>query len=55
MRFAYVIQNRNARACVVLVALAITLILIVAVFLLSGRSQKPFEMDDLCGLYGLLD
>jgi len=52
MRFAYVIQNRKARAWVVLTTLAIMLILIVAVFLLSGRSPKPFEMDDL---YGLLD
>jgi uncharacterized SAM-binding protein YcdF (DUF218 family) len=52
MRFAYVIQSRKVRAWVVLIALAIMLILIVAVFLLSGRSQKPFEMDDL---YSLLD
>ena len=52
MRAAHGIQNRKARTWVVLVALAIMLILIVAVFLLSGRSPKPFEMDDL---YGLLD
>ena len=52
MHFAHVIQNRKARAWVVLIALAIMVILIVAVFLLSGRSPKPFEMDDL---YGLLD
>jgi hypothetical protein len=52
MRVAHVIQNRKARAWVVLTALAITLILIVAVFLLSGRSPKPFVMDEL---YGLLD
>jgi len=52
MRFAYVIQNRRARAWVVLTALAIMLVLIAAVFLLSGRSPEPFEMDDL---YGQLD
>ena len=52
MRVAHLIQNRKARTWVVLVALAIMLILIVAVFLLSCRSPKPFEMDDL---YGLLD
>ena len=52
MRVAHVIQNRKARTWVVLVALAIMLILIVAVFLLSSRSPKPFEIDDL---YGLLD
>jgi hypothetical protein len=52
MRFAYVIQSRKVRAWVVLIALAIMMILIGAVFLESRRSPKPFEMDDL---YGLLD
>jgi uncharacterized SAM-binding protein YcdF (DUF218 family) len=52
MGFAHVIQSRKVRAWVVLIALAILVILIAAVFLLSGRSQKPFEMDDL---YGVLD
>jgi uncharacterized integral membrane protein len=52
MRLSNVNRNRKARAWVVLIALAIMLTLIVAVFLLSGRSPKPFEMDDL---YGLLD
>ena len=52
MHFAHVIQSRKGRTWVVLIALAIMGILIVAVFLLSGRSPKPFEMDDL---YGLLD
>jgi hypothetical protein len=52
MRFAYVVQSRRVRAWVVLIALAIMVILIAAVFLQSRRSPKPFEMDDL---YGLLD
>ena len=52
MHFAHVIQSRKGRAWVVLIALAILVILIAAVFLLSGRSPKPFEMDEL---YGLLD
>jgi uncharacterized integral membrane protein len=51
MRFAHVIQSRKGRAWALLVALAIVVILI-AIFLLSGRSPKPFEMDDL---YGVLD
>lgn len=52
MRFSYAIQSRRVRVWVVLVALAIVVILLVAVFLQSRRSPKPFEMDDL---YGLLD
>ena len=52
MHFAHVIQSRKVRAWVVLIALAIMVILIGAVFLQSRRSPKPFEMDDL---YGLLD
>ena len=52
MRFAYVIQSRKTRAWVALIALALVVILIATVLLLSGRSPKPFEMDDL---YGLLD
>jgi disulfide bond formation protein DsbB len=52
MHFASVIQSRKGQAWVVLIALAIIGILIAAVVLLSGRSLKPCEMDDL---YGLLD
>jgi disulfide bond formation protein DsbB len=52
MQLAQVIQSRKARPWVVLIALAILVILIVAVFFQSRRSPKPFEMDDL---YGLLD
>jgi hypothetical protein len=52
MHFAHVIQSRKVRASVVLIALAILVILIAAVFLQSRRSPKPIEMDDL---YGLLD
>jgi hypothetical protein len=52
MQLAQVIQSRKVRAWVVLIALAILVILIVAVFLQSRRSPKPFQMDDL---YGLLD
>jgi len=52
MRFAYVIHSREVRAWVVLIALAIMVILIAAVFLQSRRSPQPFEMDHL---YGLLD
>jgi hypothetical protein len=52
MHFAHVIQSRRVRACVVLVAVAILVILIAAVLLQPRRSPKPFEMDDL---YGLLD
>jgi hypothetical protein len=52
MRSAYVIQSRRLRACIVLIALAILVILIAAVFLLSRRPPKPFEIDDH---YGLLD
>jgi hypothetical protein len=52
MHFASVIQSRKGRAWAVLIALAIMGILIAALVLLSGRSPKPFEMDDL---YGLLD
>ena len=52
MRVTYLIQSRKERAWVVLISIAITVILITAVFLLSGRAPKPSEMDDL---YGLLD
>jgi hypothetical protein len=52
MRFAHVIRSRKVRAWVVLVALAILVILIAAVFLQSRRSPRSFEMDDL---YGVLD
>jgi hypothetical protein len=50
MHFSHVIWSRKGRA--VLIAVAITGILIAALVLLSGKSPKPFEMDDL---YGLLD
>ena len=52
MQFAQVIQRRKVRTWVILIAIAILVILIVAVFLQSRRSPEPFEMDDL---YGLLD
>jgi hypothetical protein len=52
MQFAQVIQRRKVRSCVILLALAILVILIVAGFLQFRRSPEPFEMDDL---YGLLD
>jgi hypothetical protein len=52
MHFAHVIQSRNVKTWGVVVALALLVILIVAVFLKSHRSSQPFEMDDL---YGLLD
>lgn len=52
MQLAQVIQSRKVRAWVVLIAFAILVILIVAVFLQSRESPKPLEMDDL---YGLLD
>jgi hypothetical protein len=52
MHLAHVIQSRKVRAWAILIALAILVILIAAVFLQSRRSPKPFEMDDL---YGLLD
>ena len=52
MQFAQVIQRRKVRTWVILIALSILVILIVAGFLQSRRSQEPFEMDDL---YGLLD
>jgi uncharacterized membrane protein affecting hemolysin expression len=52
MHFAHVAQSRRVRAWVILIALAILVILIAAVFLQSRRSPKTFEVDDL---YGLLD
>ena len=52
MHFAHVIHSRNVRTWGVVIALALLVILIVAVFLRSHRSSQPFEMDDL---YGLLD
>ena len=52
MRFAYVIQSRNVRTSIVLIAFALLVILIAAVFLQSRSSSQSFEMDDL---YGLLD
>jgi hypothetical protein len=52
MHFAHVVQSRKVRARAILIALAILVILIAAVFLQSRRSPRPFEMDDL---YGLLD
>ena len=52
IHFAHAIQSRNIRTWGVVVALALLVILIVAVFLQSHRSSQPFDMDDL---YGLLD
>jgi hypothetical protein len=52
MQIAQVVQSRKVRAWLVLIALAILVILIAAVFLQSRRSPRPLEMDDL---YGLLD
>ena len=52
MQFAHVIRSRKVRTWGVVIALALWVILIVAVFLQSHRSSQPFEMDDL---YGLLD
>jgi hypothetical protein len=52
MQLSLVIESRRVRAWVVLIALAILVILIVAVFSQSRRSAKPFAMDDR---YGLLD
>jgi hypothetical protein len=52
MHFAHVIQSRKGRGWAALIALAIVGIVIAAFVLLSGRSPRPFEMDDL---YGLLD
>jgi uncharacterized integral membrane protein len=51
MQLAQVAQSRKVRTWSVMIALAILVILIVAVFLQSRRSPK-LEMDDL---YGLLD
>jgi uncharacterized membrane protein len=52
MHFARVIQSRNVSTLGVVIALALLVILLVAVFLQSHRSSQLFEMDDL---YGLLD
>jgi hypothetical protein len=52
MHSAHVIQSRKGRAWAVVIALAIIGILIAAVVLLYGRSQGPFDMNEL---YGLLD
>jgi hypothetical protein len=52
MHLAHVIQNGKGRAWAVLIVLAIAGILIAAVVLLSGRSPRPFQVDDL---YGVLD
>jgi uncharacterized integral membrane protein len=52
MHFAHVIQGRKERVWAVLIVLAIIGILIAVFVLLSGRSPRPFEMDDL---YGWLD
>jgi hypothetical protein len=52
MQIGQLIQSRKVRAWVVLIALAIVVILMVAVFLHPRRSPQPIEMEDL---YGLLD
>jgi hypothetical protein len=51
MQFARVLQSRNVRTWGVVIALALLVILIAAVFLQSRRSSQPFEMDDLYGLF----
>jgi hypothetical protein len=50
MHLAYAIQSRRGRAFAVL--MVVRGILVAAVLLLSGKSPRPFEMDDL---YGVLD
>ena len=50
--FAHVIQSRRIRAWAVLIVLAIVGILIAAFVLVSCKSPRPFEIDDL---YGWLD
>jgi hypothetical protein len=52
MHFGHSIESRKGRAWAVLIALAILGILIVAFFVLGGRSRGPFDMDEL---YGILD
>ena len=51
MHFAHFIQNRNGLAWSVSVAVMLG-ILIVAFVLWSGKSQGPFDLNDL---YGILD
>lgn len=50
MDFAHVTQSRKSRTVVVLIALMIIGILIAAFILLAGRTQGPFDMDELYGL-----
>ena len=52
MHFPHLIHSRNIRTWGVVIALALLVILIAAVFLQFHKSSQPFEMDDL---YGLLD
>jgi hypothetical protein len=51
MHFAHFIQNRKGLAWAVSLAVGVS-ILIVAFFLLFGKSHGPFEVNDL---YGILD
>jgi hypothetical protein len=51
MHFAHFIQNRKGLAWAVSLAVGLS-ILIVAFFLLSGKSQGPFDVNEL---YGILD
>jgi uncharacterized integral membrane protein len=52
MYFVHVIQSRKGRAWAVLITMAIVGILIAVFVLLSGRSNGPFNTDQI---YGLLD
>ena len=51
MHFAHFIQNRKGLAWAVSLAVGVS-ILIVAFFLVAGKSHGPFEVNDL---YGILD
>jgi hypothetical protein len=51
MHFAHFIQNRKGLAWALSLAVGLS-ILIVAFFLLSGKSQGSFDVNDL---YGILD
>ena len=50
MHFAHFIQNRNGLAWAI--SLAVILGILIVFVLLSGKSQGPFDLNDL---YGILD
>ena len=52
MRSTDLIQSRRVKIWVLLIVLLVIVALIAAVFSLSRRPSKPFEVDDL---YGWLD